>query len=127
MTDLRRFGRDGYANFAQALIAEAEAFAGDASRALRIAREELESADRYRPLLQRAAGIALARLGQDDAAADELMHALASARERAFEYDIAATIDALDALGSDDSALMGERNEILGRLKIEQLPTPVLS
>lgn len=125
MAELRKFRIDAEADFAQALIAEVEAFAGDASRALVIARQELEKGDRYRPLLHRAAGIALARLGRKDAAESELTSALASARARGADYDIAATIDVLDVLGGGDPALLGQRDEILGRLKIRQLSTPV--
>jgi tetratricopeptide (TPR) repeat protein len=125
--DLRRFRRDAYADFAQALIAEAEAFVGDASRALEIARRELGGGERQRPLLQRAAGIALARLGQTEAAREELTSALASGRERAAAYDVAATIDALDGLSSADRGMLRERDAILERLKIVRLPTPALS
>jgi tetratricopeptide (TPR) repeat protein len=126
MADLRRFRIDAYADFAKALIAEAEAFAGDAERAHALARQELEAGDRHRPLLQRVAGIALARLGQKDAAERELLSALDCARERSAEYDIAATIDVLDALGSAPPGLLGDRDEILGRLQIAHLPAPAL-
>jgi tetratricopeptide (TPR) repeat protein len=127
MADLRKVRVDWYADYARALIAEAEAFAGDPERALQIAGEELESSDRHRPLLERVSGIALARLGRKDAAEDELARALASARERGIEYDIAATIDALDALGSVDLGLLRDRDKIIERLKIEDLRTPVLA
>ncbi|MBV9424497.1 MAG: AAA family ATPase [Solirubrobacterales bacterium] len=126
MADLRRFRIDAYADFAEALIAEAEAFAGDSRRALALARRGLEAGDRQQPLLQRVAGIALARLGRRDAAEGELMTALDCARERRAEYDIAATIDVLDALGSADPGLRGERDEILDRLRIAHLPAPAL-
>jgi len=56
----------------------------------------------------------------------ELRSALAAARDRAAEYDIAATVDALDALGRAPAGLVRERDEILGRLKVQQLPTPSL-
>ncbi len=59
----RQFKMDAYAEFARALVAEAEAFGGDAARALAIAHQELSALDRNRPLLERVAGIALARLG----------------------------------------------------------------
>ncbi len=121
---LRRFELRAYADFAQALIAEAEALAGDADRALEIARRELRTAERQRPLLERAAGVALGRLGQTEAARAALLDALASARDRGFQYDIAATIDALDALGGLDPELLGERDEILDRLKIARLAAP---
>ena len=123
---LRGFGLDAYAEFAQALIAEAEAFTGDPARALELAREELKTADRQRPLLERAAGIAQARLGRSAAAERQLLDALESARVRRAEYDVAATIDVLATLGAADSDLLRERDEVLGRLKIERLPTPQL-
>jgi tetratricopeptide (TPR) repeat protein len=125
--DLRRFAMDASADLALALIAEAEAFLGDPQRALQIARQELEAGQRNRPLIERVAGIALARLGETDAAKSKLMDALASARERDAEYDIAATIDVLDALGSIDSRMLADRDEIIGRLKIARLPAPLLA
>ena len=124
MDTLRRFSMHAYADFARALVAEAEAFAGDPQRALDIARAEIESADRNRPLLQRVAGIALARLGQPEAAREELNAALRSARDRGAEYDIAATIDALAALDGADAELLRERDRILEALKIVRLPSP---
>jgi hypothetical protein len=127
METLRRFSMNAYADFAHAVIAEAEAFAGDPQRALEIARAAGDSADRQRPLLQRAAGVALARLGQAEAARDELLAALASARERHSEYDIAATIDALDALGDADEAIRRERDRILDGLRVVSLPTLTLA
>jgi class 3 adenylate cyclase/tetratricopeptide (TPR) repeat protein len=124
---LRRFDMHAYADFAQALIAEAEALAGDADRGLAIARRELRNASRQRPVLQRAVGVALARLGQPAAARTELLDALASARSNGFEYDIAATIDALDALSGARAELLMERDEILDRLKIVRLAAPALA
>jgi tetratricopeptide (TPR) repeat protein len=78
--DLRRFRLDADVEFAQALITEAEAFAGDASQALVRARQGMESADRHLPLLQRLYGIALARVGELAEAERELVSALAAAR-----------------------------------------------
>ena len=127
MDTLRRFSMHAYADFARALIAEAEAFAGDPRRALDVARAEIESADRNRSLLQRAAGIALARLGQPDAARDELSAALRSARDRGAEYDIAATIDALARLDGADAEMLRERDQILEALKIVRLPVAALA
>jgi class 3 adenylate cyclase/tetratricopeptide (TPR) repeat protein len=124
MHELRRFRMDAYAGFAQALVAEAEAFGGDPTRALQIARSQLKASDRNAPLLTRVAGIALARLARTDEARRELIGALESARERAAEYDVAATIDVLNALVGADPDLLRERDEILGRLKIARLPTP---
>lgn len=120
--ELRAFSMQAYADFGGALVAEAEALAGDARRGLEIARADLESCHRQRPLLQRAAGVALARLGDVDAARRELTSALESARERRSDYDVAATIDALAALGGADAAMLRERDEILASLKIVRLP-----
>lgn len=126
VADLRRFGIDAYAEFARALVAEAEAFAGDPSRALSIAQDELAAAGRYAPLVGRIRGIALARLGHADAAERALMSSLALARERGEEYDIAATVDVLDALGIAQPSDSRERQAILARLQIDQLPRPQL-
>jgi class 3 adenylate cyclase/predicted ATPase len=120
--ELRKFRLDAYADFAEALVAEAEAFGGDPFRALEIASRVLQADDRQRPLLTRMAGIALARLGQKEAALRELSHSLRTARERASDYDIAATIDAMATLGYADSELPANRDAILGRLKVMQLP-----
>ena len=71
-------------------------------RALEIASRELEANDRQRPLLTRAAGIALARFGEKRGAIRELTHSLQTARDRGAEYDVAATIDVLDTLEDAD-------------------------
>lgn len=125
--DLRRFGMDDYAELTQAWTAEAEAFGGDPFRALELASQELRANDRQRPLLTRMGGIALARLGQTEAAMRELRHSLETARARNSEYDIAATIDVMAAVAGADADLVRQRDEILGRLKIKQLPLPALS
>jgi class 3 adenylate cyclase/tetratricopeptide (TPR) repeat protein len=122
MADLRKFGIDAYTGFARALIAEAEAFAGDPSRALLIAEEELEGADRQLPLLHRIVGIAHYRLGRTAAAERELLIGLQVAREQAAEYDIAATVDVLAQFGSAKHAEVRERDAILALLKIQRLP-----
>ena len=127
MAELRRMRVDLYANLGQALIAEAEAFGGDPMRALEIASRELEANDEQRPLLTRAAGIALARLGEKRGATRELTHSLQTARDRGSEYDVAATIDVLHALDDADDQLVRERDEIVARLRIERLPAPVLT
>jgi tetratricopeptide (TPR) repeat protein len=124
---LRAFNMHAYADFGRGLIAEAEALLGEPRRGLEVARAELEAADRDRPLLQRSAGIALARLGEREAAGRELTGALNDARERGAHYEIAATIDALAALGCADAELLRERDEILDALKIVRLPAPALT
>ena len=127
MSDLRGVGMDAYAELAQSWIAEAEAFGGDPFRALDVASQELSANDRQRPLLTRMGAIALARLGQKEAAMRELRHSLETARARSSEYDIAATIDVMAAVAPPDADLVRERDEILERLKIKQLPLPALS
>lgn len=122
--ELRRSRVDAYIGFAQALVAEAHAFTGDASRALQIAQRELETTDRHRPLLERVSGIALARLGRADEAKRQLRNALASAKEGRFDYDVAATIGVLDSIGAADEGMLRDRDKILDRLKIVQLPDP---
>ncbi len=77
-------------------------------------------------MLQRISGIALARLGQLGEAETELVSALEASRERGSDYDIAATIDVLGTLGMAEPRLSRERGEILRRLMIEKLPTPLL-
>ncbi len=109
------------------LVAEAEAFAGNAERGLQIAGEELDAGDRHRPSLERVTGIALARLGRMAAAREALTSSLASARGRGAKYDIAASIDALDALGLAEPAFVRERDEIMAQLKIDRMPAPALA
>ena len=122
MSELRGLGMDAYAELAQAWIAEAEAFGGDPFRALDLASQELQANDRQRPLLTRMGGIALARLGQTEAAMRELKHSLRTARERSAEYDIAATIAAMDAFGAVDDELLRERDEILDAAEDQRAP-----
>ena len=126
MTDLHRFGVGEYKGFARALIAEAEAFAGDASRGLLLAEDELAGADPDVALLHRIAGIALLRLGRTDQAVRRLVDALDCARERGGEYDIAATVDVLAVLGVAQPEDVSERDAILARLRIVRLPRPQL-
>jgi hypothetical protein len=123
--DLRKLRMEAYAEYTQALIAEAHAFGGDPFEALEIASRTLEANDRQRPLLSRVGAISLARLGDRGASLRELGHALRVARERGAEYDIAATIDALEAVDGADSEMLAERDRILERLKIVQLPRPI--
>ena len=124
--ELRRFRLDGYADFGDALVAEAEAFGGDATRALEISEALLETADRDEPLLRRLRGIALARLGRADTAIEELESALAACEARAAHYERAATLDAMDAIGRLDPSRARERDAILQRLDVTVLPRPAL-
>jgi tetratricopeptide (TPR) repeat protein len=124
MSELREVGMDAYADFAQSLLAEAEGLGGAPERALVVAHEQLKVTDRNAPLLERVAGIALARLGYTTAAQAELIAALESARGSGVEYEVAATIDVLHAVGAADADLLRERDEILSRLDIVRMPTP---
>lgn len=124
MGDLRRFKIDAYADFAQTLIAEAEAFAGDPSRALSIVDEALAASERQLPLRGRLAAVALARRGQREESLGRLRQALADAREQGSDYDVALTIETLAMLGEADGALLRERDGILAALRIERLPLP---
>jgi class 3 adenylate cyclase/tetratricopeptide (TPR) repeat protein len=126
LADMRRLRMEGYAELIEALIAEAEAVGGDALDGLDRASRALKANDRLRPLLTRAAGIALARMGQREAAMRELAHSLSTARDRAAEYDLAAAIDAMAAVGGADPEMLRDRDRILERLKITRLPRPVL-
>jgi tetratricopeptide (TPR) repeat protein len=118
---LHRFGDRSYAEFADALLAEAEAIGGDPDRALTIAGELLAGADRLTPLLERVRGIALARIGELQRAQEALAASLAAAREREALYDMAASLDAIERLGSEPARAL-ERDAILARLRIEALP-----
>jgi tetratricopeptide (TPR) repeat protein len=120
--ELHKSGADVFAAFARALVAEAHAFTGDAARALEVAGRELASTGRHRPLLQRVSGIALARLGRIDEAAEQLRISLAGAREAGADYEVAATIDVLDSFGLAGPGMLRDRDEIMERLRIERLP-----
>ncbi|HTZ87795.1 MAG TPA: tetratricopeptide repeat protein [Solirubrobacteraceae bacterium] len=120
--ELHRSGADVFAGFARALVAEAYAFTGEAERALEVARRELGSSGRHRPLLERVCGIALARLGWVDEAGQQLRISPASAREAGADYEVAATIDGLDSVGLAGPAMARERDEIMERLRIERMP-----
>jgi hypothetical protein len=67
-------------------------------------------------------GIALARLGRDQEAGEQLRISLASAREGRADYEVAATIDALDSLGMAGADLLRSRDEIVERLQVQRLP-----
>jgi hypothetical protein len=55
-------------------------------------------------------------------AIDELVSALAVARERGALYDVAATLDVLQTLGVESDPGSSERDTILAKLGIERLP-----
>jgi class 3 adenylate cyclase/tetratricopeptide (TPR) repeat protein len=123
--DLAMLRMDYYVGFANACVAEAEAFGGDADEALKLADRLLRTPDRNIAFVRRIRAIALARLGRTSDAIDELEASLAASGPYDSNYDVAAALDLLDLLGAVvDGA--GERDAILARLRVLQLPRPQL-
>jgi len=122
LADMERFGVDFYAELAHALIAEGEALAGDPNRALALADEQLAAGNDEVSLLTRVRGIALARLGDLDGAATALELAVAGARERGEDFDVALGLDALARIGHARAPEHAERDDILARLGVTALP-----
>ena len=54
----------------------------------------------------------------------QLRSALADARTSGSDYDVAATIGALESIRAADQDMLRDRDEILERLKIVRLPVP---
>ena len=123
--ELRRLGIDAYADFAHSSDRRSGGIRRRSVPGAGDREPGAEANDRQRPLLTRMGGIALARLGQREAALRELRHSLETARERGAEYDIAATIDVIDVHGDADPELLAERDVILGALKIDAAAEPV--
>ena len=119
--DLATMRVDFYAGFAKACIAEAEAFGGDALKALSLADELLRSPDRNIAFVRRVRAVALVRLGRAAEAIDELEASLV-ARART-DYDVAAALDLLGVLG-DLGDRAGQRDAILAKLRVQWLPRP---
>jgi tetratricopeptide (TPR) repeat protein len=119
--ELRTLGETQDLERAEIVLAEAEALAGDASHAAASA-DRLLASSRELPWLKRVRAVALARLGKLDAAIEDLESSLAIARERGALYDVAATVDVLQALGVESGKGRTERDAILVRLGIERLP-----
>jgi class 3 adenylate cyclase/tetratricopeptide (TPR) repeat protein len=123
--ELRAVGEMRYLEEVEGILAEAEAIAGDASRAVALA-EKLVSASTHEAWLRRVRGIALARQGQWDEAVAALESALAIARERGALYDVAATLDILVRLGAESEYGADERDSLLRRLGVVRLPALTL-
>jgi class 3 adenylate cyclase/tetratricopeptide (TPR) repeat protein len=119
VADMERFRVEFYAELARSLIAEGEALGGDAERALAIAEQQLASGSSYVSLLRRVRGLALIRLGEGEAAAHaELRPALAAARERGEDYDVALALAALASVDAATADELAERDEIFERLGV---------
>ena len=123
-TRLRDFQLDGLAEFAAAVLVEAEALGGDPTRALTTATRRLESDERYVPMLRRAQGLAYLRLGLVHEARRELEASVDAARDRASDYDVAAGLDGLELVCGHDPARTRELDEIRRRLDIVAMPRP---
>jgi tetratricopeptide (TPR) repeat protein len=123
---LHRSKLEAYAEFADALVAEAEAFGGEPERALAAADSLLAKAQRNAPLLRRVKGVALARLGRLSAAEHELGAALLLAQETENSYEAAAALDLLGSLDADGGRPShGDPLELsVEKLGIERLPRP---
>jgi tetratricopeptide (TPR) repeat protein len=126
--ELRRLGETRYVEEAEAVLAEAEALAGDASQAVTLSDPLLAASNReLSSWLHRVRGIALGRLGRRDEAMSELERSLAIARKRGALYDVAATLDIVHTLNAQSEQLAAERDSLLARLGIEQLPVVTLA
>jgi tetratricopeptide (TPR) repeat protein len=121
--DARRFGFDYYAELASALLAEGEALGGSATEAISIAGKLLATHNGHTSLLHRAQGIAFARTGDRESAAQELELAAAAAGERGDDYELALALDALATLRTPQPAVERERDAILRRLGVVSMPT----
>jgi class 3 adenylate cyclase/tetratricopeptide (TPR) repeat protein len=119
----------------EALVAEAHAFAGHAEQALAAADRlvaDLGGGGLLAPLLQRVRGYALAQLDSPEAASEALEASAAQARAQDGPFELALTLDALLTLPVPNapgarlraSRLRRERDAIVARLDIVQLPTP---
>lgn len=118
---LRTLGETRSLEQVELVLAEAEAVAGDASRAIESTRR-LGDSCRELAWLKRIRGIALARLGAATEAVSELDASLLTARRAGALYEVAATLDILHALGVGAEQQNGERDSLLERLGIERLP-----
>ncbi|HLK44613.1 MAG TPA: tetratricopeptide repeat protein, partial [Acidimicrobiales bacterium] len=123
LADMRRLKIDFYAAFARALIAEAEALGGDAERAVALADQQLREGSSHVSLLRRVRGIALARLGEAARAEEDLREAVAAARERSEDYDIALALTALADLDAASVEQVAERDAIFERLGVVAVPS----
>ena len=121
-TQMRQVGVGFYAELASALVAEAEAVAGDPQHGLETAEGLLESGSRHVALLHRAGGICLGRLGRDRESKRELELAVAAARERAEDYELALALDAMATFGWLEPEWAAERDAIAARLGIVRMP-----
>ena len=101
------------------------AFAGRPDAALLAADRALRDATRTAPLLHRVRGFALAQLGDEDGAAARAPRVAARrGGARRTLYELAVTLDALDALGGAPPGSAARRAALLEQLGVEALPAP---
>lgn len=129
----RRLGIEDDAAWTDALMAEALAFAFQAAEALALALRVLRDRDgdgRVGPLLHRVTGYALMQLGRPEEALRAFSTSLEHARAQQLDYDVAAAIDALEAVGAligrQRVAAPATRDDLLQRLRVVRLPAPPL-
>jgi tetratricopeptide (TPR) repeat protein len=126
LRDLAALRCEFEADFARVLLAEAVLAGGSPGEALEMVADLVGAVDES-PLLLRIRGLALAELGQDERAAEALREALDCARRCGSDFDAAAALDGLSVLADDPeaaAALAGERDLLLGRLGVRELPGP---
>ncbi|HSD77723.1 MAG TPA: tetratricopeptide repeat protein, partial [Solirubrobacteraceae bacterium] len=128
---LRRLRVDAEAALVEAYLAEAHAFRREPELALALADRLLPVAQRAAPLVHRVRGLALAQLGDRDAAVVALEEAARESERQESDYDLALALDALLALtGTADLAARSRRRRrdaLLRRLRVVDLPAPPLS
>ena len=98
------------------------AFSGKPDAALLAADRALRDASRTAPLLHRVRGFALAQLGDEDGALHALHASLRDAEERANAFEIAVTLDTLEALGGAPAGSAARRAALLEQLDVDALP-----
>jgi tetratricopeptide (TPR) repeat protein len=122
---MRQLGAGGYADLAEAFLAEAEAFGGDPAEALLVTDGLLRNPAGETPLIRRVRGIAYARLGLLESAASEFETSLRLGSELSAHYDLAATLDAMARVLGVTAQQAAERDRIVARLRIAAMPTPM--
>ena len=115
--------------FADALLGEAVAFAGDAKTSGEIADRLLAAPDTglLLPLLHRLKAFALAQGDDPDGAERELHAAAAAARAQHQPYETLVALDALGALGRLDAAGDAQRGALRTELSVTRLARPPLA
>jgi tetratricopeptide (TPR) repeat protein len=131
LAQLRALRAQGDATLAEALLAEAWAFERRPTRALdgvRHLERDLPETARHAPLVHCVRGYALAQLGHPAAARAAFDAATAAARAAGRDYDLAVALHAIVALkwGDVPISLRRERDAVLLRLRVAQLPDPPL-